>query len=107
MEALRSSETSVFTGATRSNIPEGGTLLSHRHENLICRSTNNTQKCPTLRRRLAAGPEEKFDQWPLIPDCDCDSRRNAIRDQCTQSWSASALASVVNPTSELHDLPRR
>jgi hypothetical protein len=34
MEAKRSSETSVITSATRRNIPEDGTVHSHRPENL-------------------------------------------------------------------------
>jgi hypothetical protein len=34
MEAMRSSETYVFTRVTRRNIPDDGILCSHRRENL-------------------------------------------------------------------------
>jgi hypothetical protein len=44
MEALRSSETSVLTGATQRNILEEGILHSHHRKNLKSYNISDTEK---------------------------------------------------------------
>jgi hypothetical protein len=48
IEALRSSETSVITRATRRNIPEDGILHSHRREDFMPLSCNNKAMLSTV-----------------------------------------------------------
>jgi hypothetical protein len=65
MEALRSSETSILTETTRRNIPEDGTLHSHRRECL--RSYNYTYE----GRPQSKFPTRPTGSKPYITRSDC------------------------------------
>jgi hypothetical protein len=66
MEAIRSSETSAFTRATRPNIPEDCVLHSHRRENI---KSYTALTGWTLQRRRNVSPV-KYELGFYIPEDD-------------------------------------
>jgi hypothetical protein len=86
MKALSSSETSVLTRATRRNIPEDGSLRSHRHE------TSNLTKLFLLHETTNSSAE--LCCWPLL------EAYKPTNDQCTNHlyciWSGVDLLHQIH-----------